>query len=289
MPNAHRLAEIGVIDRRAIAALIADRLTEDHADAHAQWHADLPIRAVVLDGLLPDPLARTIASAFPSPGEMVAKSSLRERKHVAAQMNLYAPILEEIVYAFQDARVLARVAAITGLEAMEPDENLYAGGISAMILGSYLRPHLDNSHDAARERYRVLNLLYYVTPDWAEADGGSLQLWDGGPRGPARTIASRFNRLVLMATDRGSWHSVNEVVGDGVRRCVSNYYFSKRPPETQPYFHATSFRAEHGKGVSDLVMRADNSARTAILKLTGDALYRNPHRYERTPPDAERD
>ena len=160
-----------------------------------------PIRNVVIDDLLPDAVARQIAAAFPAPDAVVAKSSLRERKHVAAPMDRYDPLLEEIVYAFQDPHVLSLVAGITGLEAMEPDANLYAGGISAMVRGAYLRPHLDNSHDASRERYRVLNLLYYVTPDWDESDGGSLQLWDDGPRGVPRTIASRFNRLVLMATD----------------------------------------------------------------------------------------
>jgi Rps23 Pro-64 3,4-dihydroxylase Tpa1-like proline 4-hydroxylase len=38
----------------------------------------------------------------------------------------------------------------------------------AMSKGAYLRPHLDNSHDKNRKRYRVVNLLYYVTPDWRE-------------------------------------------------------------------------------------------------------------------------
>ena len=32
-----------------------------------------------------------------------------------------------------------------------------------MPQGNYLKPHLDNSHDRDRKRYRVLNLLYYVT------------------------------------------------------------------------------------------------------------------------------
>ena len=268
-------------DRTAFAALIVERLAQGTADGRAQWHDGSVVRSVVIDDLLPADLAERIGAAFPALDRMILKSSIRERKHVAAQMDHYDPILEEAVFAFQDPRVLREVADITNLEGMEPDSNLYAGGISAMGQGAYLRPHLDNSHDASRARYRVLNLLYYVTPDWDEADGGCLQLWDDGPKGPARTIASRFNRLVLMATDRRSWHSVNEVVGSSVRRCVSNYYFSQQPPEAQPYFHATSFRAERGKGLADLAMRFDNRLRTTVLKLTGDKLYRNPHRYER--------
>ncbi len=272
-------------DRHAIARHISDRLLAVRDDARDQWNSPHRVRSAVIDDLLPDDLARTLSDAFPPTSSMVGKISIREHKYVAAQMDRYDPLIEEAVYAFQQPEVLALVAEITGLEAMEPDADLYAGGISAMPQGAYLRPHLDNSHDAQQARYRVLNLLYYATPDWHEADGGALQLWDGGPRGPARTLASSFNRLILMGTDRQSWHSVNEVTRDGVRRCISNYYFSQQPPEQQPYFHATSFRAEHGQGLSDLVMRADNGLRTTILKLTGDKVFKNPHRYER-PTDA---
>jgi len=268
-------------DRFTLAALIAERLTCAAAESRAQWHDGSIVRSAVIDDLLPAELAGRIGAAFPELDRMMFKSSIRERKHVAAQMDQHDPILEEAVFAFQDPRVLSAVAGITALEEMEPDSSLYAGGISAMGQGAYLRPHLDNSHDAARKRYRVLNLLYYVSPGWEEADGGCLQLWDEGPTGPSRTIASHFNRLVLMATDRHSWHSVNEVRAPRIRRCVSNYYFSQQPPEAQPYFHATSFRSEHGKGLADLAMRFDNRLRTTVLKLTGEKLYRNPHHYRR--------
>ncbi|HET9628136.1 MAG TPA: 2OG-Fe(II) oxygenase, partial [Novosphingobium sp.] len=147
--------------------------------------------------------------------------------------------------------------------------------------GAYLRPHLDNSHDRTRARYRALNLLFYVTPDWSEEAGGSLQLWDEGPSGAPRTIPSLFNRLVVMATDRHSWHSVSEVREPGPRCCVSNYYFSRQSPEADDYFHATSFRPEHARGLSDLAMRADNALRTTILKLTGNKLFQNPHVFRR--------
>lgn len=275
--------------RKSLADLILTRLDAEAERMAAQWSKPGQIRSCCIDELLPAEVVYQIDRVFPVPDRMVLKKSMRENKHVAAQMDAYHPVLEEIVYAFQDERILDKVAQITGLRAMEPDSELYAGGISAMRQGAYLRPHLDNSHDAKRERYRVLNLLYYVTPGWSEADGGALQLWDYGPDGEPRTIASLCNRLVLMATDKHSWHSVNEVRKDGVRACVSNYYFSKVSPEEQDYFHATSFRQEHGAGLSDLVMQADNALRTAILKLTGDKLYKNPHVYKRGSADEDED
>lgn len=77
------------------------------------------------------------------------KRSIKEHKHVAAQMEPYDPLLEEAVYTFQDPRIVAVMS-------------------KAMSKGAYLRPHLDNSHDKNRKRYWVVNLLYYVTPDWRE-------------------------------------------------------------------------------------------------------------------------
>ena len=84
-----------------------------------------------------------------------------------------------------------------------------------------------------------------------------------------------------MLTNKGSWHSVNEVRHDGRRCCVSNYYFSRQSPDRDDYFHATSFRGEPGQVSADLVMRADNALRTTVLKLLGEKVYVNPHVYNR--------
>lgn len=268
-------------DRERIADLIVDRLEPQIYELAAEFQHPGRIRSCQIFDLLPLELAREIHDRFPASDRMMLKRSIKENKHVAAQMNAFEPLLEEAVYAFQDPRVVEQIARITGLTTLEPDVDLYAGGISAMSKGAYLRPHLDNSHDKKRERYRVLNLLYYVTPGWEESYGGSLQLWDDGPRGAPRTFPSVFNSLVIMLTNKGSWHSVNQVRHDGRRCCVSNYYFSPRSPDDVDYFHATSFRGEPGQVSADLVMRADNALRTAALKLLGDKIYVNPHVYSR--------
>lgn len=267
------------MDRTALADLIVPRLRE-HADRmRAEFSAPGRVNSAAVDDLAPADVARAVFERFPSTEKMMLKRSIKERKHVAAQMDACDPLVEEAVFAFQDPRVVALVGEITGLRGLEPDSDLYAGGISVMRKGGYLRPHLDNSHDGRQARYRVLNLLWYVTPDWREDYGGSLQLWDEGPLSEPRSIPARFNRLVLMATNKHSWHSVNEIVHDGARCCVSNYYFSRVSPEAEDYFHATSFRDEKASP-ADLVMRADNLLRSTILKALPGA-YRNPHVYKR--------
>jgi Rps23 Pro-64 3,4-dihydroxylase Tpa1-like proline 4-hydroxylase len=268
-------------NRTAIADLIVARLEQAIDEIAADFQAPRRIRCCQILNLLPPTLAAEIHSKFPASERMVLKHSIKENKHVAAQMNAFDPLVEEAVYAFQDPRVVEQIGRITGLTTLEPDQDLYAGGISAMSKGAYLRPHLDNSHDRKRERYRVLNLLYYVTPGWHEGDGGSLQVWDNGPGGEPRTFPSLFNSLVVMLTNKASWHSVNEVRHEGRRCCVSNYYFSRECPDESDYFHATSFRGEPGQVSSDLLMRADNAIRTTVLKVLGDKLWTNPHVYHR--------
>jgi Rps23 Pro-64 3,4-dihydroxylase Tpa1-like proline 4-hydroxylase len=272
--------------RAEIAAIVAARLAEEKDRMAAEFSIAGRVPSTFIDNLLPESLAADIHAKFPPCDRMMVKRSIKENKLVGAQMDEFDPLLEEAVYAFQAKEVVALIGEITGLAGLEPDADLYAGGISMMKKGGYLRPHLDNSHDSARERYRVLNLLYYVTPGWRAEDGGSLQLWDEGPLKTARTIESRFNRLVLMATNKTSWHSVNEIVADGRRCCVSNYYFSRVSPEERDYFHATSFRAER-PGLGDAIMQADNALRTTILK-TAPGAYKNPHVYKRGPAEADR-
>lgn len=268
--------------RTEIADFIAARLEPQVEALRRAWLSSGPIRYFAIDDLLPEDLARRLRAAFPPPEAMQIKRSLRELKFVAAQMDRYDPLLEESIFAFQDPRVVDLVARITGLRQLEPDDKLYAGGISMMVQGHFLNPHVDNSHDLARERYRVLNLLYYVSPDWQLANGGHLELWPKGPKGEQVTIESRFNRLAVMMTDQTSWHSVSPVQAAQSRCCVSNYYFSTQSPESAEYYHVTSFRGRPEQKMRDLVLRADIALRTFIRTRFPNA-FANKHFYDRKP------
>lgn len=268
------------MDRAQIADLMLPKLWAEVERLHGDFTQRDRINAAVIDHLLPEDVTRGIFERFPTTEKMLVRRSIRESKFATAQMDRCDRLVEEAVFAFQDPRVVEVIAAITGLRDIEPDTNLYAGGVSLMRHRGYLKPHLDNSHDGAQRRYRVLNLLFYVTPGWREEDGGSFQLWDNGPLTEPRTIPALFNRLVIMATNRRSWHSVNEIRHPTLPRCcVSNYYFSSRSPEEDDYFHATSFRDERAS-VGDAIMQADNMVRTGILKAL-PSLYKNPHVYRR--------
>lgn len=201
-----------------------------------------------------------------------------------ARMSECAPLVGEAIYAFQEPKVVSVVGEITGAPSVQPDPLLYAGGISATGRGDFLNPHLDNSHDRDRARWRAFNLPYYFTPDWPEdAGGGDLELWPDRSGGGRVTIHSRFNRLAVMATHGGSWHSVSPVTGDSVRMCVSNYCFTSEPMRASDTVHPTSFRGHPGRLIADAMLRADAFARGALRKLKPDGVAKVTHVNEHTP------
>lgn len=161
-----------------------------------------------------------------------------------------------------------------------PDEHLYAGGISLMDQGCYLNPHLDNSHDKDRKYYRVLNLLYYVTPDWQLDYGGSLELWDQGLKQPCRVIHNQFNRLVVMVTNQSSLHSVSRIKYQGRRCCINNYYFSAKPMNMKHYSHVTSFRGRPEEKIKDVILQTDSLLRNHVPRNLKN-LVRKPQFYKK--------
>jgi hypothetical protein len=142
-----------------------------------------------------------------------------------------------------------------------------------MERGHFLNPHIDNSHDGERQNYRVLNLLYYITPDWPPENGGNLELWDEKVRERVE-IPSLFNRLVLMATNDKSFHSVNEVKAVTPRRCISNYYFSPHSPNGYETFHVTYFMARPEQKLRRLVTKVDSDIRTFARRFMKGGLAR---------------
>lgn len=256
-----------------IVKLILERLDRDAEKISRDFHTEKGVRTkfAAIDDLLPEDLAREIYEAFPSTDKMRLMKSFRELKFTSKSLGEFDSLISDITFAFQDERIVRKVAELTGIEDAVGDPHLYAGGISAMAKGHFLNPHLDNSHDGEQENYRVLNLLYYITPDWKAENGGNLELWDEGVKTPVE-IPSFFNRLVLMSTNDKSWHSVNEVKAEGKRCCISNYYFSPHSPNGYETTHVTYFQARPEQTVRRLVTKVDSDLRTALRKVVKKGL-----------------
>lgn len=228
---------------------------------------DTSTRYFLIDNLLPNDICSLIYDAFPKDGNgFYSLDSFREKKRTSANLNEYDPILGNITTAFQDPKIVGLISEICGFTEIEPDPMLYAGGLSMMFKDNFLNPHIDNSHDGKRDRYRRLNLLYYVSPNWEIKNGGNFELWDDS-RTKVKTLTANTNRIIVMETNKVSWHSVSKVQVDRPRCCVSNYYFSKISPDNTNYSHVTSFTGRPEEGVKRVVGVLDNALRNGISKM----------------------
>lgn len=271
-----------MIKRKEIAILISEKLISEKTNLKTLFKKSAnEIGFLYVDDLLPTDLVTEIYNNFPKISETKQRKNIRENKYVAYQMNKYHPLLEEVIYAFQDPNVVRLVSEICGIKDLLPDENLYAGGLSLMAKGNHLSPHIDNSHDKDRQLWRVFNLLFYVTPNWKLQNGGNLEIWPKGLENKPIEIASKFNRLVIMATHQKSWHSVNQVLVDGVRCCVSNYYFSNEPFFSNDNFHITTFRGRPTENFRDFILKLDNNFRTGLRRIFRKGIRENPHQYKK--------
>ena len=265
------------MDRSQIGNAIARRLREQADDLDVMWRASVPFRHFVLDNLLPEPDVLSLAKGFPGQDKLMLRSTIRERKRVGVDISKYDRGVADHLFAFQQPEVVEAVAEITKLGEIEPDPTLYASGISTMCKGDFLNPHIDNSHDGDAKRYRVLNLLFYVSAGWDRDNGGNLELWDQRLR-HNHTVLSKFNRLVVMETHQTSWHSVSKVLVDSPRLCLSNYYFSCTSPAATDYSNVTTFAGRPEEPFKRIVLRMDGIARNLIGKAFPGLTRRTRHR-----------
>lgn len=265
--------------RQSLAAAIAQHLTDHKAALKEYWEQSGPVRHFYLDDLLPEETAQKIYASLPDPQTLMLRDTVKERKRVGIRLEDYAPEMEAILFAFQEDPVMRLVGEITGMDDLHADASLYGSGISQMMEGDFLLPHLDNSHDGDGKLYRVLNALYYVTPNWPADGGGNLELWDKSMKQHLE-VHAKFNRLVMMETHTESVHSVNKVVKpNGVRACISNYYFSAEPANHKQHMHKTTFFARPEDGVvKKITLNMEGTAKNFLSKFFGNNKSRTKHR-----------
>ena len=218
-------------------------------------------RYTYIDNFLPIDYVTKLHELFPRNSKLWHRQkSLRERKKDFNKIQQINEIFSDYFSAIQSSEVLQLIEKITDIKNLNYDKSLYAGGMSAMSSGDFLNPHLDNSHDANRIRYRRLNLLYYITPDWQLSNGGNFEIWDNQVKNKIE-ITSKFNRLVIMETNKRSWHSVNEVKVNKTRCCLSIYLFTNNSPTGKDYYHVTSFNGRPEQRFLRIYSFLDNFAR----------------------------
>jgi len=261
------------VDTEILSKIITKKLESNCDQLTSQFfsiNSNTSTKFFILDDLLPNKITLDIYKHFPNIEnyDFVAQFNKQKKFTFTNLAALESPIVENIINALQMENVIKALERITKIQHLESDESLYAGGISRMDLGHFLNPHIDNSHNSNRKKYRRLNILYYVTPETYESDGGNFELWDKKVKKPFK-IPSKFNRLIVMETTKYSWHSVDPVFSNIKRCCVSSYLYTQKSSEKYEYYHVTSFLSRPDEKLKRAYGVMDNLLRNIFVKITG--------------------
>ncbi len=236
------------------------------------------IRCCWLDNLLPSEILDEAFAGLPEPRTMLRRQSLKECKYVSAALDQLSPAIRTLIAAFNDQEIADVAAALMGGSRLEIDPCFYNGGITMMMPGDFMSPHLDNSHNYDRTQRRAAVLLYYISPPWRAGYGGALELWDDGLGTKPRVIAHEPNRLVILETTEHSWHAVQPVTGPQPRINLTTYYYAPKTEIAAP--RLTRYTSWPGQTVRGLYFDADFYLRTLALRLLGGSRpVRNSHAF----------
>ena len=258
-------------EKESLINYIVSSLEQNLEKKTSQWcsNEDFITNYFYIDNLIPDEVAKKIFSEINLVDDKYwfSRSSFRERKKEFVKLDIGGKILSDITEAFHNQKVIDLITKITKIGGLESDPSLFAGGITRMDINDFLNPHIDNSHDSKRKKFRRLNLLYYLSPNWSLKNGGNFELWNKQKTKPI-TIVSKFNRLVIMETNKQSWHSVSMVKSNKPRCCISNYYYSNISPNKKQYFHVTSFAGRPEENIKKKLFIFDNFLRNFFSRIT---------------------
>jgi Rps23 Pro-64 3,4-dihydroxylase Tpa1-like proline 4-hydroxylase len=236
-------------------------LLETHLEAYQRSFAEAePCQHLMIDGFLKPKIAEMAFQSFPKMEEMNVLKDFRQFKAQDPNLDKFHSVFQDIIFGqLHSPRFLEILTKITAIPNLMADSKLYAAGLAQGSNGSFLNVHIDNSSHPVHKWYRRLNLLIYLSQDWTKEKGGHLELWNPD-MSESVSILPIFNRMVIFATDKQSWHGYRQVhTPDGdTRKSINIYYFTEQSPDLTDYYHITSFRARKNEFLHKALYPADN-------------------------------
>ena len=221
------------------------------APRHDSFVHALPFPHVVVDNFIDLETCRTIAAEYPTFDDARALGfefkAVNERKKIQITDPLkFAPSVKALNGFLASPAFLKDLSALTGIPNLLADPELFGGGIHMTGPHGRLDVHVDFNR-GQHGWYRRLNLLLYLNPEWDEAWGGQIELWDQQVKHCAVSLTPALGRCLIFETSQISFHGVAPLKcpPDYARRSFAAYYYTKEPPPVgaDAVMHGTLFRA----------------------------------------------
>ena len=150
------------------------------------------------------------------------------------------PTVSTVLHYFNSPIFLQFLKDLTGIPNLIPDPHLWGGGCHKIENGGRLNLHVDYNINPLTEKFRVLNMLLYLNPNWEDEWRGHLELWNKKEKRREHIIAPIMNRAVIFTLSDDSVHGHPAPLNcpEGFERySIAMYYFVDEP--NQEYYERT--------------------------------------------------
>lgn len=237
----------------AINDLFASDLVQKPEQFADKFQAAKPFKHLVLSEFFSEQFARQMLENFPIPPDL---DSLRNefgggsRKHSCSDVRSLGHTfcqLDDVLASPEFSRMMSK---LTGIERLIYDPEYIGGGTHNNFEGQGMYPHVDFNYHPTTGYHRRLNAIVYLTDEWQESWGGSLELhsnpWDGESNN-IKVITPAFGTCVVFETSEHSWHGFEKIAlpdhkkGQS-RKSFAIYMYTKDRPQEEVFpKHATIY------------------------------------------------
>ena len=235
--------DAGLFLDHAEARRIGESLSERYCFAE-------PFPHIVLDNFLPEDVIRMALDNFPVSqlkSDRVFEmgyAGLHKRQVLPAECN---PAARSLFHFFNSQPMLQFLEGLSAIPGLLPDPYFVGGGFHETTRGGKLGVHADFRINQELHLHRRMNVIVYLNPEWDDAYGGHLELWDRQMKNWVKAVAPIWNRCVIFNTDADSFHGHPDplTTPEGIaRRSMALYYYTaskeiyKEVPSTDTIYHA---------------------------------------------------
>jgi Rps23 Pro-64 3,4-dihydroxylase Tpa1-like proline 4-hydroxylase len=223
-----------------------------------------PFPYLVVDDFLSTEEATKAARAFPVSNKdlWINYVHVNENKYGLNKKGLIPPALVKIIEDLQHSSYLKILENVTGIADLIADEQLAGAGLHQMHPGGFLNIHSDFLiHPLKKNLIRRINLILFLSDDWEEAYGGSLQFWNREMTECVVRIQPKFNRCVIFLTDEYSYHGCPEKLRGPEqfsRKSLALYYYTASDKAPAKYY--TDYKARPEDKNKRFAIFLDNKA-----------------------------
>jgi Rps23 Pro-64 3,4-dihydroxylase Tpa1-like proline 4-hydroxylase len=201
-----------------------------------RYQRNPPCPHILLEDFIEPETALEMAREFPQPASdaWTQYKHTNENKLGMPRRDLFPATLGAVTDELNSPEFVAWVSRLTGIPDLVADPMLEGGGLHQCGPGGYLNVHTDFSkHHFHVNWHRRVNLILYLNPDWDNAWGGAIELWERAPGGGiARCVAKyppRLNHALIFTTDGRSLHGFPDPLkcpeGQS-RKSLALYYYT---------------------------------------------------------------